>query len=86
MPAHQCWLTLVRKEGGFDVGLTTEPPRLAVKLLADRVPLAAIPALLRDLNLCQTGVCQTVDGRTLRVRMLARERDFAIEAVEDGEQ
>jgi hypothetical protein len=85
-PSHHFWFDLVRKVNGFDVGFDRQPPQLAGKLREAGVPEEAIPGLLHKLNLCQTVLCETRDGRRYRVRMIARERKFLPEPVDAEEE
>jgi hypothetical protein len=71
------WFRMVWKDdGGVDVGCTPEPRNCEVELRQRGVPEESIPALLHQLNLCQSVCCSTARGQFLEVRMDVKARKF----------
>jgi hypothetical protein len=77
------WLRLIRTDGGFEVGRDDQPPRFVNQLRQGNVSEDQIPDVLHQLNLTQCTTCQTQDGGTIRLRMVAKERTLVIERADD---
>jgi hypothetical protein len=68
-PTHRLWFHMVaREDGNLDVGCGEEKRNLARELARKwQVDEDEVRDVIHDLNLCQTAVCQTADGRTIRL-------------------
>lgn len=69
-PTHEFWFEMVVKGASAEVGVTAVQMNWGKTLAEDwNVPDEEIPDLLHRLNLCQTAVAFSSDGRTLRMRL-----------------
>jgi len=84
--SNHYWFRMIRTDGGFEVGFDAQPPRFIDQLRGADVAEEQIPGLLHELSLCQSAQCQTQDGKSIRLRMIARERTLLIEPVADEDE
>jgi hypothetical protein len=74
--SHQHWFRAVpREDDGVEVGSSSPDGDWARVLSHDwQVDEDDVPELLHSLNLCQSALCRTADGRTIQVRVEPKER------------
>lgn len=85
-PTNQFWLQAVAKGDGLDVGVSKAEGNWGRALSRDwQVDEDEIPGFLHRLNLCQSALCRTADGRTIRLGIDAKERTVRLE-VQEGEE
>jgi hypothetical protein len=86
-PSCHCWFQLVRKSDGYEVGFGRTEVSGSRTLLRDwQVDEAKIPAVLHQLNVCQSVQCPTMDGRTIRLWLEPKERVVQCRKLAEGEQ
>jgi hypothetical protein len=75
-PTRQCWIRVAATEGGgLEVNVSKPEGNWGRVLAVDwHVEEEEIPALLHRLNLCQSALCRTADGLTIRMRIEPKER------------
>jgi hypothetical protein len=74
-PIRQYWFEMVAKGEQLEVGCTEAKGNRGRILSRDwRVAEDEIPALLHQLNLCQSASWRTTDGRTIRLGIDPKER------------
>jgi hypothetical protein len=74
-PTRQYWFQMVAKGEQLEVGCVEAKGNWGRMLLRDwRVAEDEIPALLHQLNLCQSASWRTTDGRTIRLGIDPKER------------
>jgi hypothetical protein len=84
---HNFWFRMIRNDsGGYEVGCEQQTSYLLDALRACNVREEEFPALLHDLCICQSAVCQTADGRRIRIRILPKEKVVKIEPVASEEE
>jgi hypothetical protein len=84
-PTQQVWFHLVREEDGYGAEFTRMTANYGHVLALDwQVDEGEIPGLLHQLNLCQSVVCTTRDGRRIRLRIEPRTRTVRVQ-VQQGE-
>jgi hypothetical protein len=75
LPSCHCWFQLIRKRDGYEVGFDRTERSGSRALLQDwQVDEDEIPAVLHQLNVCQSVLCHTTDGRTIRLWIDPKER------------
>ncbi len=87
-PTHECWFHMVPKEvSSVDVGLRKKKQNWSRHLTRRwQVDEEEIPELLHRLNLCQSVLCRTTDGRTIRLWMEPKEEIVRCEEYEGEEE
>jgi hypothetical protein len=79
------WFQLVpQKDGGYEVSVDADPHRFMADLRRANLNEKEIPELLHRLNLSQSVVCRTADGRSIRLQMNPKKKAFAIEDAPHG--
>jgi len=83
-PGNQFWFRLVSSgDGGYRVNVTAEASRVVDDLRRANVDDHEIPALLHRVNLAQNVVCETADGRSIRLKMNPGEQTITLEDLPD---
>ncbi|HYT90687.1 MAG TPA: hypothetical protein VEL76_18410 [Gemmataceae bacterium] len=84
-PTRQFWFQMVTQGDGVEVGFSPAEGNWGRVLSDDwHVAKEEIPGLLHRLNLCQSVLCRTPDGRTIRLRIDPKER--AVRCEEQSEE
>jgi hypothetical protein len=84
---HNFWYHMIRTDsGGYEVGCEQQASYLLNELRACNVREEEFPALLHDLCLCQSAVCQTADGRGILLCIIPKEKIVKIEPVASEEE
>jgi hypothetical protein len=77
---HQYWFRLVATGDSLEVGFSEAEGDWGMVLSRDwHVEEEDVPGLLHQLNLCQSALYRTADGRTIRLRIEPRERTVRCE-------
>jgi hypothetical protein len=83
---HNFWFQMIRTEAGlYEVGCESQPSHLLDELRAWNVKEDDFNALLHELCICQGAVCQTVDGRSIRLCLLPKEKVIRIQPASEEE-
>ena len=87
LPTWQCWFRMVKKGEGFEVGFDKAEGTWGSVLSRDmQVDKDEVPAVLHQLNVCQSVLCRTADGRTIRLWIEPKERAVRCGEVAEEEQ
>jgi hypothetical protein len=79
-PTRQFWVNMVTNGDGVEVGFSPAEGNWGRVLTEDwHVAEEEVPGLLHQLNLCQSVVCRTGDGLTIRLRVEPKERTVRCE-------
>ncbi len=85
-PTRQFWFQMVTKGDGVEVGFSPVEGNWGGVLTEEwHVAEEEVPALLHRLNLCQSVLCRTADGLTIRLRIEPKERAVRCEEQRESE-
>jgi hypothetical protein len=84
---RQFWFRMVTNGDGVEVGFSPVEGNWGRVLSEDwHVAEEEVPGLLHQLNLCQSVLCRTGDGRTIRLRIEPKERAVRCEQHEEEDK
>jgi len=86
-PTQQVWFQLVAEGEHLEVGVSTAEGDWGRALWRHwGVAEAEVPGLLHRLNLCQSALCRTADGRAVELRVEPRERAVRCRELPAGQE